>query len=95
MKKVKLMLLSLSIFAVVGGALAFTVKDLDRVCTAKVNSNGSCPQFCPTPKNLATLNPTGAFVCTAPTVIGGIDECHTVATQTAQCVAASIQSTVE
>ena len=34
MKKIKLMLLSLSILAVVGGALAFTLKDSDEYCTA-------------------------------------------------------------
>jgi hypothetical protein len=41
MKKIKLMLLSLSILAVVGGALAFTLKEGTEYCTAptiKVNN---------------------------------------------------------
>lgn len=34
MKKIKVMLLSLALFAVVGGALAFKAKFQDRYCTA-------------------------------------------------------------
>jgi hypothetical protein len=51
MKKVKLMLLSLSILAVVGGALAFTAKTGPLYCTANtvlVNGVTTCPDFCHT-----------------------------------------------
>jgi len=95
MKKVKLMLVSLSVFAVVGGALAFTAKSGPKVCTADVLGDGSCPQYCPTAKKLS-LNPTSAFICTAPLVINGFDDCHVVSgAQTTVCIITSTNSTVE
>ena len=66
MKKVKLMLLSLSILAVVGGALAFTAKKSGTLyCTADtilVDGVTTCPEFCPTQARLQTQ--TGSNVCT-------------------------------
>jgi hypothetical protein len=64
MKKVKLMLLSLSILAVVGGALAFTAKTGQKFCTAKYTN--ACPQKCPTPAQLKDGS-SSDFVCTTPT----------------------------
>lgn len=70
MKKVKLMLLSLSILAVVGGALAFAAKTGIQFCIAPTildsNGNITCPSFCP---NLGKLKsgPVTSNVCTTIT----------------------------
>jgi len=68
MKKVKLMLVSLSVLAVVGGALAFTSntsKSGSLFCTIDYVSGG-LPAFCPTPARLK--NPVGSeLIATAPT----------------------------
>jgi hypothetical protein len=93
MKKVKLMLMSLSVLAVVGGALAFSAKTGAKICTVDVNSDGSCPQFCASLRQKSTTNAT--FICTAPTIVNGIDLCHTAADQTAVCGAASVSQGLE
>jgi hypothetical protein len=68
MKKVKLMLLSLSVLAVVGGALAFTAKNSPKVCTVVADQNANCPElFCP---DLASIKATtdNIWLCTTPSV---------------------------
>jgi hypothetical protein len=42
MKKMKIMLLSFAILAIVGGALAFKAKNTQSYCTALPEANGSC-----------------------------------------------------
>jgi hypothetical protein len=62
MKKIKIMLLSLALVAVVGGALAFKVRGTTTYCTAAVGASGTCDFACP---NKKTGNPGGAnFICT-------------------------------
>ncbi len=73
MKKVKMMLLSLGLFAVVGGALAFKAKYSTSYCTAPTQQGIACAQkFCPNiVANSTTLNAgTQPFVCTALPVDG-------------------------
>jgi hypothetical protein len=94
MKKVKLMLLSLSILAVVAGALAFKVNTGVQICTAAVKTDGTCPAFCPSPRFLADTPPT-QFICTAPTIVGGINACQTDATHTTACNVNSVLSALE
>jgi hypothetical protein len=75
MKKVKLMLLSLSILAVVGGALAFTARSGITYCTAPtVNELNQCNTTCPDP---AKLNVTGeVWICTTPTSLDAAHPCE-------------------
>ena len=94
MKKVKLMLLSLSVLAVVGGTLAFTAKTGAMICTAPVDSQGHCPTYCDIALKKSNTNP-GEFMCTADRVVGGVDWCHTIAAQTALCGAASVLVSIE
>jgi hypothetical protein len=67
MKRVKLMLLSLSVLAVVGAALAFNVKQGQFFCTAPTLSGGSCAQACPNRAQLTETVP-GNFICTTITI---------------------------
>jgi len=94
MKKVKLMLLSLSILAVVGGTLAFTAKTGAKICTAVVDSQGHCPTYCDIAAKKSNTNPA-SFMCTIDAVVGGVDQCHTILTQTALCGAASVLQSIE
>jgi hypothetical protein len=76
MKKVKLMLVSLSVLAVVGAALAFKAKDTGEFCTAPLNQDGkTCPQNCPNDRFL-TLG-QGDFICTQ-TTNGTAEPCKNV-----------------
>jgi hypothetical protein len=59
MKRVKLMLLSLTVLAVVGGALAFNVRGAINYCTAKPDTNGNCPATC------INFNVTGGAIDTS------------------------------
>ena len=76
MKKLKVMLLSFALVAVVGGALAFNAKKGSSYCTAATNTSGA---FCPTTKSCPTLITakkivsTGTFICTADPVAGLCD----------------------
>ena len=54
MKKAKLMLLAITVFAAVGGALAFSVKDTTNFCTTFWDSNGFCSM--PEIVNLSTTS---------------------------------------
>jgi hypothetical protein len=71
MKKVKLMLLSLSILAVVGGALAFTARGAYDFCTAPTvdeNPTLAClNQACPTRASLKDGTSEDKFICTTTT----------------------------
>jgi hypothetical protein len=68
MKKVKLMLLSLSVLAVVAGALAFTAKGNLKFCTAAIEgSSPFCNKACPTYVTTLTTVAPNTFICTAPT----------------------------
>lgn len=72
MKKVKLMLLSLSILAVVGGALAFTVKSGDQFCTAPAAINSNCPSLnCPDLAQTAPAEQEDDYLCTTTSFNGG------------------------
>lgn len=74
MKKLKVLLLSFTIVAVVGAALAFKAKDTNSYCTAPTDP-GATP--CPTTKscpNLITnqkICTSGTFVCTANPGVDG------------------------
>lgn len=93
MKKVKLMLLSLSILAVVGGALAFTAKTGTTYCTADVDSNGNCPAICPLPGKLSPVITT-KFVCTTTSVGTAADPCNQVNGPAPACFV-KVQKTIE
>jgi hypothetical protein len=75
MKKVKLMLLSLSLLAVVGGALAFKASRLTPFCTAAVPGlPRTCPDVeCPNAiiNQTTTTNVNFAFICTSNMPLGG------------------------
>jgi hypothetical protein len=67
MKKLKYMLLSLALIAVVGGALAFKAKFSTTYCTAPVNTDGSCPAACPAfTANSTIANAITSFCTTVP-----------------------------
>ena len=76
MKKLKIMLLSLALFAIVGGVLAFKTKILTAYCTASVINGGSCA-------NVLCSNLTIGAKCLS----GGILRCYTtpVANQPNHC----------
>jgi hypothetical protein len=76
MKKIKIMLLSLALFAVVGGALAFKAKFNTKFCTAAYVQGGSKPSTCP---NLVVRSTTqGAsqtYWTTTPIVVNQASTC--------------------
>ena len=91
MKKVKLMLLSLSILAVVGGALAFTAKGSNKFCTAVINpANPYCNKACPNFTERLLAN-AGDFICTTTTTGVLLRPCKDINNVTLPCVAASAQ----
>jgi hypothetical protein len=73
MKRVKLMLLSFSVLAVVAGALAFNAKGTTDMCyAATVAGPNYCgttlsPKSCPTRTTKGDFKSGATFVCTAPT----------------------------
>ena len=72
MKKVKMMLLSLSLVAVVGGALAFKATYTTPFCTAALPENEICDIACPNPvASTSTSNVQFPVVCTANPAPGG------------------------
>jgi len=84
MKKVKIMLLSLALFAIVGAALAFKAKYTTSYCTTKtilVNGQPGCPntpgveQACELFVNITTTaaGQTGIRFCT--TSVNGSGDC--------------------
>jgi hypothetical protein len=91
MKKVKLMLVSLSVLAVVGGALAFTAKSGTQFCSTLADQSSVCANFtCP---NLAKIKATtdAVFICTAQSV----DNVCNPGGVTVQCAGNPIRSTNE
>jgi hypothetical protein len=66
MKRIKFMLTSLALFAVVGGALAFKARFATSYCTAPTVANQACNiQTCPNlVVNSTTVGANAAFVCT-------------------------------
>jgi len=89
MKKVKLMLVSLSVLAIVGAALAFNVKGDQRFCTA-ATVNSSCQNvFCPSDK---TGDPLAGqpFICTTPTSGIVATPCKNAVGATLPCNATSV-----
>ena len=67
MKKIKIMLMSLALLAVVGGALAWKAKVGGTLtyCTAPTNASGPvCPQFCEALITTGAIHNQAAFVCT-------------------------------
>ena len=92
MKKVKLLLVSLSLLAVVGGALAFKAKTHETVCYAPIEGD-NCPPFCPQVKQLSA-GPATHIICMATTTIGGVDVCHDAFGVAQQCTTKTF-STIE
>ena len=86
MKKVKFMLLSLALVAVVGAALAFKVRYSGTYCTAPVPgspltcTNIACPNAAASTTTFDTQVP---FVCT---VIMGMNGCQDAGGRDLQCV---------
>lgn len=81
MKKVKIMLMSLLVFAVVGGALAFKAKFNTEYCTTLPRVDGSglyCTNaaganlLCPNPALNRTITNSGSPVCTTIMPIDGV-----------------------
>jgi hypothetical protein len=77
MKKLKIILLSLALFAVVGGALAFKAKYQSRYCITDPNPDGSCPLECPVEVLTSTTEDANEFKCTTTWNPGCIEECFT------------------
>lgn len=80
MKRIKFMLLSLALVAVIGGALAFNVKNSNRFCTTLAQDPGTgytciingAVLKCPNLALASTTNTNqGAFFCTTPEPVGG------------------------
>jgi len=74
MKKLKIMLLSLALFAVVGGALAFKAKFQKAYCTAPVQANGTCGIACDAFTRSTTIDATESFCTTTPFQGGCLDQ---------------------
>jgi hypothetical protein len=85
MKKVKIMLLSLLVLAVVGGAMAFNARTTTKFCTIAPNQDGSCPTSpasCPiTATTQKVTTGTGLTVCYT-TDLGQFNDCSGVTTCT-------------
>jgi hypothetical protein len=68
MKRIKLMLLSLTVLAVVGGALAFNVRGVTKYCTATPDVFGICPAVCVDFQTKGLVfDPNAPLVCTTTT----------------------------
>ncbi|MCS3800137.1 hypothetical protein [Niastella sp. OAS944] len=90
MKRVKIMLLSLLVLAVAGGAMAFNAKRTTKFCTIATLSNGSCPtspSSCALYTGQTNAGGTGDVVCyttqlSAQNNCSGITSCTTKTTLT-------------
>ncbi|SEP29896.1 hypothetical protein [Niastella yeongjuensis] len=73
MKKVKLMLMSLVLIAVVGGILAFKTKYIGRFCTTLASPSGFCKNLaCPNgPFSPSTIGVGSNVICTTKIPVGG------------------------
>ena len=65
MKKIKLMLLAITVVAATGGVFAFKTLKTDKFCTAATDSSGSCPAKCP--GGLEAQAGNGQTICTVGT----------------------------
>jgi hypothetical protein len=77
MKKIKFMLLSLSLYAVVGTTLAFKAMFWREYCIAPVQANGTCGVTCPALTNSTTID-AEEFFCTTTPFAGGCKDSHGV-----------------
>lgn len=79
MKRIKVMLMSMLLLAVVGGALAFKAKFDKSFCTTTPAAGNTCPNLClPTPlANTTTTIVGGVALCT--TLVPGGGDCARVA----------------
>jgi hypothetical protein len=77
MKRIKMMLLSLALFAVVGGALAFKARFQTQYCTAPTQDNGTCGVACAAFTKSTTINAQD-FFCTTTPFAGGCKDSHNV-----------------
>ena len=72
MKKIKIMMLSLALFAVVGGALAFKAKFDDQFCVTTIGAASACKDLkCPTTFTSSTFDEDATenlIYCTADAV---------------------------
>jgi len=92
MKRIKLMLLSLSVLAVVGGALAFTAKTGPFYCTAPTVEGVSCENItdgCPAFNQLKET--TGAFICTTTSTLVASRPCNFANGNVIPCTTTSAQ----
>jgi hypothetical protein len=88
MKKVKIMLLSLALFAVVGGTVAFKVKFTSKYCVTWPIKNAqgqpTCnfiePQVCVLQESITTTGSPGLRLCTAMTNGNAANPCDGVTT---------------
>lgn len=67
MKKVRLMLLSFTVLATVGAALAFNANGLVRFCTAAIVNNSCINVFCANDRTGNHDSTFGLWMCTTPT----------------------------
>ena len=88
MKKVKIMLTAIAVFAVVGGTFAFNAKFSRRVCTAAY-SNG-CPSSCPNITTGAPHATSGTQYC-YKVVADGSSSCTGVTCETASTTITSAE----
>lgn len=70
MRKIKIMLFSLLVLGVIGGALAFKVKFNKIYCTSTIPAGGVCNVTCPNMVASTTLNGIINLCYTTPLVAG-------------------------
>ena len=90
MKKLKLMLLSFTVLAIVGGALAFNVKGPQRFCTAALVNN-SCLNVACANDRTGSNNSMFPLICTTPTSGLIFTPCKNAFGTALQCNAASVR----
>jgi hypothetical protein len=66
MKKLKIMLLSLALLAILGGTLAFKARFQSIYCTAPVGEDGACTLQCPDETFSTTYEGINWFCTTTP-----------------------------
>jgi len=94
MKRIKLMLLSLKILAVIGGALAFTAKTGPSYCTTSTVDGISCENLsCPIFNRLKETS--GNFLCTTTSTFVASRPCRFANGNVLPCATTSAQLTIE
>lgn len=98
MNKIKLMLLSLSILAVVGGTLAFKAKTGTQYCTTlpifDATGNTICPEKCPNRAYLKVGLPMDR-ICTTTTSGNPVAPCQNGLGEYLDCATIAYHSTIE